>query len=332
MSRKARLLPAVTGGLVMILTACADPLLAPPTAQEVAAAPSHSGLRDAHFIVTGHITSGAAMAQVSGDGLMTFRPGKASRMALSGSEGGRPFHLELLSVDGTDYQRGGTVRWSKTSASPGPVFGDGWSTATDLRMLGEDDLRQGSAWHVAGNPDGQAFELWVRRSDGYPLKCVSDRSAASWTLMFDRFDTGEELLSPAPDEIKPDPKHVTGLLGQPIHLNDVDLLIASADVNYKPASKQLHPRSGYRFVVTDALYQNTGPDSIIYGPIDWTLTDGQGVSYAGSSSDREPALRPGELGPNGKVRGLVAFEVPTTARGLIVTARVGDDTAAVSLG
>lgn len=316
----------------VLLTACAAPVIGTPSAQEIASKPSHSNLKDAHFTLAGQVTSAAANIQVKGEGLMVFRPAMASRMVLTGSVGAIPVAVELISVDGNDHQRVGNAKWTQTTSSAKPASSATWATAKNLKLIGEEDLPQGKAWHVKGTGDGQPFELWVRESDGYPLKYQSENPAAALTLTFDHFDTGQRVTAPAPSDIKPEPKDATGTVGQPIHLNGVDVTVVSVDPNYKPANLFITPKAGNRYIVVEILYQRTGPDAVSYNEFDWTVSDSQGFSYQPTFADKGPQLNSGQLVPDGKARGFITYEVPTTAQGLVVKAKIGDDSASVPIG
>jgi hypothetical protein len=326
-----RHLVGATAGLLVLLAACTAPIIGTPTAQDIAAKPAHSGLKDAHFTITGHIVSGAADVQIKGEGLMVFKPASASRMALTGALGVLPFSIELISVGGNDYQRVGNAKWTKTTSNVKPASGDSWATAKDLKLIGEENLSQGKAWHLKGTADGKPFELWVRESDGYPLKYVNGDPNASLTLTFDQFDTGQRISEPASTDIKPEPKNATGAIGRPVHLNGVDVTVASVNPNYKSANQFITPKPDNRFVVVEVLYQSTGSEPVEYNQFDWTVSDGQGFSYRPSFSDKDPQLRSGQLDLGGKARGFITFEIPTTAQGLVVKAKVGDDSASVPL-
>jgi hypothetical protein len=110
---------------LVLLAACAAPTIGTPSAQEIAAKPSQSNLKDAHFTLAGQVTSGAADVQMRGEGLMVFRPATASRMILTGSVGVIPIAVELISVHGVDYERAGNAKWTKTTsnAKPASKFG-----------------------------------------------------------------------------------------------------------------------------------------------------------------------------------------------------------------
>ena len=328
---RMRGLVGASAGLLVLESACAAPFTGTPTAQEIAAKPARSGVRDAHFTMTGQMVSGAGDVQVKGEGLMVFKPASALRMVLTASLGVLPFSVELISVGGNDYERIGNAKWTRAASKAKPASGGSWATAKDLKLIGEESLSLGKAWHLKGTANGQPFELWVRESDGYPLKYVNGDPNASLTLAFDRFNTGQRVSEPASSDIKPEPKTVTGAVGQVLHLNGVDVTVVSVDPNYKAANQFITPKPGNRFVVVEVLYQGTGSERIAYNEFDWSMSDGQGFSYQPSFADKEPQLHSGQLDPGGKARGFITFEISTTAQGLVVKAKIGDDSASVPL-
>lgn len=317
---------------LVLLAACAAPIIGTPSAQEIAAKPSQSNLKDAHFTLVGQVTSGAADVQVKGEGLMVFRPSTASRMILTGSVGVIPFAVELISVNGVEYQRVGNAKWTKTTSNAKPASSSTWATAKGLKLIGEESLPQGKAWHVKGTSDGQPFDLWVRESDGYPLKYQNENPTAALTLTFDQFDTGMKVSAPAPSDIKPAPVNATGAIDQPMRLNGVDVTVVSVDAHYAAANPFMTPKPGNRYIVLEILYQSTGSDALQYNEYDWTVSDSQGFSYRPTVADKEPQLNSGQLDPGGKARGFVTYEVPTAAQGLVAKAKIGDDSASVPIG
>jgi hypothetical protein len=264
---------------------------------------------------------------------MVMKPKSALRMSLSGSVGLFPFSLELISLDGQDYQRIGSQKWTKTSAANKPPSADGWSGLKDSKLVGEEDPGQGKAWHVkAAGSDGKPFEAWVRESDGYPVKVVMGDPDSNFTLSFDRFNTGQSVAAPAASDIKPDPKNVTGTVGQPMHLTGIDVTVVSADLNAKPGNVYLHPKPGNRYVAVQILYENTGSEKYSFNQFDWKLTDSAGFSYDSTWADIGPELHSGELLAGEKARGFITYEVPTNGTGITLKLKSGEDSATVPLG
>ena len=71
--------------------------------------------------------------------------------------------------------------------------------------MGEENLAKGKAWHAtAKDKDGNAFDAYIRESDGYPIKYVETQSGGqNITLTFDRYNAGETITAPPADQIQP---------------------------------------------------------------------------------------------------------------------------------
>jgi hypothetical protein len=78
--------------------------------------------------------------------------------------------------------------------------------ALEPTLVGEENTAQGKAWHViAKTSGGDPFDFWVREKDSYPLKYSTHQAngAGTYTLVFDRYNTGETLSAPPPSQVKP---------------------------------------------------------------------------------------------------------------------------------
>ncbi len=159
--------PLASGAFVLSLVAtlCLASCGGPPTAKEILAKPASSNVKDAHVKLSGHMASGAFSMDITGDGVFLWTPKAASDLRIQGSLGAIPVAIEYLSIDGKDYQRTGSEKWTVTSGTSS----NSWSDAKDASLVGEENLPLGKAWHVkATGTDGKPFETWVRESDGYP--------------------------------------------------------------------------------------------------------------------------------------------------------------------
>src|SRR5262249_41027317 len=79
-----------------------------------------------------------------------------------------------------------------------------WQEATDGTLLGEEELPTGKAWHVkATSRQGNAFEAWVRKSDGYLLRyfATSKSGNTTFTYSMDRFNSGVTIDAPPASEV-----------------------------------------------------------------------------------------------------------------------------------
>lgn len=312
------------------ITACAAPW-SPPTATEILQKPAQSGMQDGHFNLKGHFTSGAFAADVTGDGVMVVKPKYAVQFNLQGSLGQLAFAIEELVVDGNSYTRAGTQKWTESPSTSEP--GNVESGATNPRLIGEDNLAVGKSWHVhATNSSGQPYDAWVRESDGDIAKYSSSTDTGTLTLEFDKYNTGERVSAPNPADVKPPAKTITGQIGSPMALNEVNVTVVSVDLNAKSGNDFITPKSGNRFVAVQILYEGTGSDSYDYDPFDWKLTDSSGFSYDTTFSGIGPELHSGTLQPGEKARRYITYEVPASATGLKLKLTSGDDSATIAPG
>jgi hypothetical protein len=65
-------------------------------------------------------------------------------------------------------------------------------------------LPQGKAWHAsATDKDGNAFDAYIRESDGYPIKYVETQTGGqNITLTFDHYNTGATIMPPPAAQIQ----------------------------------------------------------------------------------------------------------------------------------
>jgi hypothetical protein len=200
-SRRALLVIAVA-----VLTAgCGVPTPAPPpSAKEVLAKPQQSNLTDAHFAVTGKITNNGVTVQLVGDGALVYKPKVAGRFKFTTTVGGQTLTIEEISLDGMNYGlTPASTKWVATKSASG-IDPNAFSGASDQKYIGEETLPQGKAWHAsAKDKDGNAFDAYIRESDGYPIKYVETQTGGqNITLTFDKYNAGEVIKAPPPDQIQ----------------------------------------------------------------------------------------------------------------------------------
>ncbi len=327
---QARILTAMLGLSVLLTVGagCAAPWT-PPTPSEILAKPSHSGMKDGHFKISGHLTSGAYTADVTGDGTMILQPTYALSMRVQGSIGQLPFAVQEIDVNGKSYSRVGSAKWTESEAKNEPGNPSG---ATDARVVGEESLAAGKSWHIrATSSSGQPFDVWVRESDGYLAKYAGATDSGSISIEFDRYNTGATVSPPAASDIKPPARQLTRKVGDALQLNGLTVTVATADVNAKPGNEFIKPKAGDRFVVVQVLYENTGSDTVAYNPFDWKLIDSSGFSYNSTYAGVDQELHSGDLSSGEKARGYISYEVPQSATGLTLKFQHDDDTASVVL-
>jgi hypothetical protein len=187
-----------------LLAACGAPTLGTPSAKDVLAKPQQSNLKDAHFMVTGKITDNGLTLSLGGDGLLLYKPKLAGRFTFQTNVGGQQVTIAEISVDGMNYgMTPASTKWSAQKSTSG-IDPSAFNGATDLKYLGEETLSQGKVWHAsAKDKDGNAFEAFIRESDGYPVKYVETQSGGqNITLSFDKYNTGVTITPPPADQIE----------------------------------------------------------------------------------------------------------------------------------
>jgi hypothetical protein len=312
------------------LAACACgvqlPFLGAPTARDVLARPSRASMRDAHFTVSGASTAGV---RVAGAGDIVFKPRLAVHLTETSSAGSTPSTVEIIAVDGLVYQRFPSTRWARVPASVQPAALSAWSSGAAPRYLGEETVDGARCWHVTASYGSSRLDLWVRESDGYPIRArVGDLA-----IDYDRFNSGVRIAPPPAEDVEPLPKNLVARVGEVAHLDGVDVTVAGVDLAYQPATGAPRPRAGDRLVVAEVAYLLTGSSRAAYAPAQWRLSDSRGSAYAPLPSGREPRLASGALtAPGGAAHGFVTFEVPAAATGLVLSGTIGQDTVSVALG
>jgi hypothetical protein len=199
--RRALLLVAVA----LLAAGCGVPTpAAPPSAKEVLAKPQQSNLTDAHFAVTGKIDNNGVTVELAGDGALVYKPKPAGRFKFQTTVGGQTLTIEEISLDGTNYGlTPASNKWVAIKSVSG-IDPNAFAGASDLKYVGEETLPQGKVWHAsAKDKDGNAFEAYIRETDGYPIKYVETQSGGqNITLSFDKYNTGEVVKAPPADQIQ----------------------------------------------------------------------------------------------------------------------------------
>lgn len=315
--------------IVLGASGCAAPF-SPPTAAEILAKPANSNMRDGHFKMSGHISSGTFTTEISGQGVLTLKPHYAMSMQMQGSLGQLAFTAQSIDIDGKSYSRTGSEKWTQSQAKAQPGMTSG---TTNAKLIGEENLSVGKTWHVRGtDSSGRPVDIWVRESDGYMVKYSGSTDGASIALEFDQFNTGTTVTAPSPSDIKPPPRQLTAKVGDAAALNGVTVTVVTVDVNATPKDAYFGPKPDNRWVVVQVLYENTGSEKVSYNPFDWKLTDALGFSYDTTYTGIGPELHSGDLAPGEKARGYLSYEVPRSATTLSLKFAHDDDSVTVVVG
>ena len=192
--------------MALVLAACsngASALTTPPTAQEILNKPYTATVKDAHFALVAHVTSGTVAFDATGDGVLTVKPQQAMRFTMLTTISGQSLRFEKIIIGGKEYSLSpDNPRWTVTSSTsssdPSSMF-----KGTNAAYLGEETLSQGKAWHVkAKDAQDNPFEAWVRETDGYPLKYASMTQGSTFTATFDRYNAGQAISAPPASDIQ----------------------------------------------------------------------------------------------------------------------------------
>jgi len=191
---------------VALTAACGVPTpAAAPTAKEVLAKPQQSNLKDAHFSVSGKVTDNGVTVQLVGDGALVYKPKPQGRFKFQTTVGGQTVTIEEISLDGMNYGlTPASPKWVATKSASG-IDPTAFAGASNQKYVGEETMPQGKAWHAtAVDGDGNAFDAYIRESDGYPIKYVETQNGGqNITLTFDTYNTGETITAPPADQIQP---------------------------------------------------------------------------------------------------------------------------------
>lgn len=104
------------------------------------------------------------------------------------------------------------------------------------------------------------------------------------------------------------PKKTEFEIGEVVKLGDNQLTVTKVE---KSAGSDFDtPKEGHEYVIVHLTIQNTGNKNITYNPFDFSMvnSNGQIVDMGFTIVDTDTALSSGELAPEGKVSGTIAFE------------------------
>src|SRR5207302_7464391 len=129
---------------------------------------------------------------LAGDGDLVYKAPGAGRFTFQTTVAGRKISYEDISINGKDYTFSdpGTGKWTSrtTTSGLGPAS---FSGASDFKYVGEENLARGKAWHAtAKDKDGNAFEAYIRESDGYPIKYIGTPPSSERTQTLDKVNAG----------------------------------------------------------------------------------------------------------------------------------------------
>jgi cytoskeletal protein RodZ len=127
-----------------------------------------------------------------------------------------------------------------------------------------------------------------------------------------------EKQAPAQPAAQKEAAPTTARVGQRIESAGVALTVNS--VNRTDALGQfMKAKPDRTYVVADVTIEAAGRDKTPYNPLYFKVKDAEGYEYSGSAVGADNSLKSGELASGERARGTVAFDVPTAARGLVLS-------------
>lgn len=182
---------------VTVLTGCQ--LFGPPSAQDIAAKPSQSSMKDGHFKIDAQLVSGANHYAGTGEGQMVLRPHAAFKMNVQVDTGtilGR-IGVDLVVSGGKEYTRVGNGAWTVS-----PDTASGGLKPSSASYLGESEIEGAKSWHIQSHDSSGTYDEWVRESDGYLMKyTASQTDGTKLEMTFNEFNTGATVSTPSQQEI-----------------------------------------------------------------------------------------------------------------------------------
>ena len=166
------------------------PSPSPVTAASVRAAVDNSSMKNAHFRVTGTIDTSGQDLGVTGDGVLQKSPNSAIKMTLTvQAPNGRTLVIQEVSVDGRDYSRVGSGKWTSTpEGSSSPTVPDTY--------VGEETIGGTATWHARSSASGKTYDIWVRQSDGYIAYLQFTDPNSVLTMSFDTYNQSPVITAP----------------------------------------------------------------------------------------------------------------------------------------
>jgi hypothetical protein len=130
------------------------------------------------------------------------------------------------------------------------------------------------------------------------------------------------------------PAPVGGSVGSQLRVAGLRLTVVSVTTSVSPTHPTPALRSGNRFYLVEVLYENASGRPAFVSPFDWALTDQAGRVYEVVQPGLSNDLTDRQLPSGGEARGVIGFDVPSSATGLTVhyASEQGDEEAAVPVG
>ena len=158
--------------------------------------------------------------------------------------------------------------------------------------------------------------------DDAPATAVATPAPAAQLAPTATAATIADTPTPAPPTATPVPPTPTpapaiAQIGDRVEAGGVALTVNSASTissfDFMTAAE------GSTYLVLDVLIETIDRDTAPYNPLYFSVKDADGFQYNSTLIAPDPSLKSGELARGDRVRGNIAFEVPATAVGLVLT-------------
>ncbi len=244
---------------------------------------------------------------------------------------------DYIVVGSTVYQRANSLNeWglSTTAAADTSSFAfinpTSWTNSTELQFLGESFIDGSATWVIqAIDPVGRTFRVWIRETDGYPVRystsyVFAQRGTYYINALYKEFNTSTHISPPSQANLG------MAQVGKPIALPAGSVTVTAVDFDCSgTASRRPAPKD--KFVNLTIAFKDTGSAPITIDPDAWRLY-GDGTNGAAPIDAGYPAaLHSQVLRPGHRVTGIVNFEVAEDAYQLWTVGKLPDVTAVVNV-
>jgi len=194
------------------------------------------------------------------------------------------------------------------------------SQATGGRVVGMERIYGANTWVIdADMPDGQAFRVWLRQDDGYPVQLTSSPNEKTPYLdlkvNLSSFDRGIQISVPPRNEL--DPRYWGTEYNGPIPLDGGTVTIHQAMYDCNGGDYWDDSRSDGYFVLVPFTY-TAGAKPLVLDPAVWTLYDTFGHPYPAQQLGSAPKLGPDQVPAGSSQLGDLCFVIPWSQDNLTI--------------
>jgi hypothetical protein len=296
---------------------------APPAARLLAQASSPTDAHityQTHFLAEGPLATGGGYVKQlwSGTGDLVLKPKLMASLRETNT-----FCYDLCPlneiINGQDsYTKSDQSSWGVNHALDINTYA--WSAilpsqlglATGGRVAGVESLDGAKTWVIdAHMPGGQAFRVWLRQEDRYPMQLTSSPNQKTPYLdlkvNLSAFDRGRQISIPPRNEL--DPRYWGTEYNGPIPLDGGTVTINQTMYDCNGGGVLDDSRSDGYFVLVPFTY-TAGMKPLVVDPSVWTLYDTFGHPYPAQPLGSAPKLGAQQVPAGASRSGDLCFVVP----------------------